>query len=104
MIPEIRTAQIIAVEEPTGLRNRAWVITLDFGPLGHKKSVGQFRNFSAQELIGQRVVAVTGLGTKKIGNYTSECLILGTAVSADFNDGHYPLVPHTSAALGQEIR
>ena len=104
MFPETRIAQIIAVEEPQGLRNRAWVMTLDFGSFGQKKSIGQFRNFSKEEMIGRRVVAVVGLGTKKVGNYMSECLVLGTRVNAaDANDGHYPLEPDKNAKLGDVV-
>lgn len=103
MLPETRIAQIIEVEEPQGLRNRAWILTLDFGELGIKKSVGQFRNLTRQELLDRLVVCVIGLGIKKVGNYTSDCLVLGTPVSANPNDGHQPLQPHSSAFKGQPV-
>jgi tRNA-binding protein len=103
-IPETRVGQILSVEEPQGLRNKAWVMTIDFGPLGVKKSVGQFRNFSKEEMIGHCVVAVVGLGTKKIGSYISECLVLGTMVNpANHNEGHYFLEPGSKAKLGDEV-
>jgi tRNA-binding protein len=103
MLPETRVAKIIGVEEPVGLRNRAWVLTLDFGALGVKKSVGQFKNLSTDELMGRNVVAVVGLGSKKVGNYISECLVLGTRVGVDPNEGHYPLQPNANAKLGDEV-
>ena len=103
-LPATRVGQITSVEEPVGLRNRAWVMTIDFGPFGIKKSVGQFRNFTREEMLGRRVVAVVGLGTKKIGDYVSECLVLGTMVSApDHNAGHYFLEPSPLARLGDEV-
>lgn len=103
MLPEIRVAKIINVEAPTGLRNRAWVLALDVGEKDTKKSVGQFTNLAAQELLGMHVIAVVGLGNKKIGNYISECLVLGTQVGIDHNDGHMPLQPDPSAPLGQLV-
>jgi tRNA-binding protein len=104
VIPEMRVGKIIAVEEPEGLRNKAWVMTLDFGPYGIKKSVGQFKNFSAEEMIGRLVVAVVGLGTKKVGSYSSECLVLGTMVdAADHNLGHYFIEPSPKSKLGDLI-
>ena len=103
-IPETRIGQIVSVEEPVGLRNRAWLMTIDFGPLGVKKSVGQFKNLSQEEIVGRRIVAVVGLGSKRVGNYTSECLVLGTQVNeADHNAGHYPLEPGKDAKLGDLV-
>jgi len=103
-IPETRVGRIVAVEDPVGLRNRAWVMTLDFGPYGIKKSVGQFKNFGAEELAGRLVVAVVGLGAKKVGPYISECLVLGTMVdSSDHNLGHYFIEPNSKAQPGDLV-
>ena len=103
-IPETRVGRIIAAEDPQVLRNRAWVMTIDFGPLGIKKSVGQFKNFTAEEMKGRLVVAVVGLGIKKIGSYVSECLVLGTMVDEkDHNAGHYFIEPGPKAKLGDLI-
>src|SRR3989338_7070080 len=74
---DIRVGKIVNVEDAQ-TKKPTYRITVDFGPeIGTKVSCGAYRNYSKEELIGKRVVAVTNLGTKQMGPEKSEVLILG---------------------------
>ncbi len=75
---EIRVAQIIDVDHFPEARKPAWKLTLDFGPLGIRRSSAQIANYAREELIGRPVVAVTNIGTRRIADFTSECLVLAS--------------------------
>jgi tRNA-binding protein len=54
---DLRVGTIVEVEEAKALRNRAWVMKIDFGAeVGAKVSVGQFRNYTREELLGKQIV------------------------------------------------
>lgn len=101
---DLRVGTVLEVEEAQGLRNRAWVMRIDFGSeVGVKTSVGQFRNYTHDALVGKQVVGVVNLPPRRIGAYVSETLTLGVAVSADPNDGHKALAVDGAAANGSEV-
>jgi len=80
---EIHTGTIIEAAPNAKARVPAYVMKIDFGELGIKTSSAQItKNFGANELVGQQVVAVTNFPPKRIAGIKSEVLVLG-AVCAD---------------------
>lgn len=66
-----------ALRHPSA-RAPAYVLEIDFGPLGIKRSSSQITAlYDAEELIGTQVFAVTNLEPKRVGSVISECLVLG---------------------------
>jgi tRNA-binding protein len=62
----------------------AYQLTIDFGPLGTKKSSAQItEQYTLEELIGKQVVAVVNFPAKQIADYMSECLVLGVIGSGN---------------------
>ncbi len=64
-------------------RKPAYILTIDFGSLGLRKSSAQITTlYKPDELIGQQIIAVVNFPPKQIANIMSECLVLG-AVDGD---------------------
>ena len=75
---DIRTGTIIDVQEFPEVRNPAWKLTIDFGPLGVKRSSAQITKlYTKEDLMNKQVVAVVNFPPKQIANFMSECLVLG---------------------------
>ena len=63
----------------------AYQLTIDFGSeIGIKKSSAQItKRYTKEDLIGKQIVAVINFPVKQIGNFMSECLVLGSVGSAN---------------------
>lgn len=77
---EIRIGTIVEVNDFPEARNPAYQIHIDFGTeIGVKKTSAQItRKYNKEELIGKQIVAVINFPKKQIGNFMSECLLLGS--------------------------
>ena len=75
---ELRVGTIEEVLPFTEAINPSYKLKIDFGPYGKKWSSAQIKvNYNTKDLIGRQVVSAMNLGTKKIGDFNSEVLILG---------------------------
>ena len=75
---DLRVATVIEVDELEGARRPAYVLQLDFGPLGVLKSTAQLTaDYTPQSLLKRKVVAMVNLPPKQVGTHTSRCLVLG---------------------------
>ena len=77
---ELRIGTVVRAEEFPEARRPAYKLWIDFGEHGHKKTSAQITaKYSAQELVGRQVIAVTNFAPKQIANFMSECLVTGFA-------------------------
>lgn len=75
---DIRVGTIISVEDFPKARNPAYILEIDFGSLGNKKSSAQITSlYSKDELIGKQIIAVVNFPKKQIATLMSECLVMG---------------------------
>ncbi|MFM0007202.1 MULTISPECIES: tRNA-binding protein [Paraburkholderia] len=75
---DMRAGRIARVELNTEARKPAYKIWIDFGELGELASSGQYTAlYKAEELMGQMVVCAVNLGSRRIGGFKSDVLMLG---------------------------
>lgn len=71
---------VLAAEDLLNARKPAYVLTIDFGPYGIKRSSAQItKHYTKEELIGRQVVAVINFPEKQVGSVMSQCLVTGFA-------------------------
>ena len=76
---EMRVGTILQVEDFPEARKPAYQLTIDFGlAIGIRKTSAQItKRYKKEVLINRQIVAVVNFPKKQIGNFMSECLILG---------------------------
>lgn len=75
---EMRVGTVLSAEVFSNARKSAYILQIDFGDYGIRKSSAQICDlYQVKELIGRQVIAVTNLPKKQIGKHMSECLVLG---------------------------
>ena len=98
---DVRVGRVVAAEDFPEARNPSYKLTIDFGPLGVKKSSAAIQPWYAKEdLIGRAVLAVVNFPPKQIANFRSEVLILGAVQK----DGRVILLkPDAEGELGARV-
>lgn len=77
---EMRIGTIIDAQDFPEARKPAFRLWIDFGEeIGIKKSSAQITQcYTKEELIDKQIVAVVNFPKKQIGNWMSECLVMGS--------------------------
>ena len=98
---EIRTGTITDVQDFPKAKKPAYQLTIDFGPLGIKRSSAQItHHYSKESLLNKQIVAVVNFPPKQIATFFSECLVLGVY---DENNNVVLLQPDKTVGNGQQI-
>ena len=76
---EMRVGTILKVEDFPEAHKPAYQLTIDFGlAIGIRKTSAQItKRYQKEILINRQIVAVVNFSKKQIGNFMSECLVLG---------------------------
>lgn len=77
---EMRIGTILEVNDFPEARKPAFQLLIDFGSeIGTRKTSAQItKRYSKEDLLGKQIVAVVNFPKKQIGNFMSECLVLGS--------------------------
>ena len=74
---DLRVGKVIAVEDFPEAKKPAWLLSIDLGPLGVKRSSAQVKCYEREELEGRLVVCLCNLPPRQVGPHISEVLVLG---------------------------
>ncbi len=75
---DLRVGTIIEVNDFPKAQKPAYQLTIDFGPLGIKKSSAQITElYTKDDLLQRQIVANVNFDDKQIANFTSQCLVIG---------------------------
>ena len=97
---DMRVGRISDVNDFPEARKPAYILTIDFGELGIRKTSAQITNYTKSELLKREIVAVFNFPPKQIGPVMSEVLVLGGVEQ----DGTVRLLkPDPSCQLGSRV-
>lgn len=75
---DVRVGTVLSAEVFEGARKPAYILKIDFGALGIRKTSAQLTvRYKPSDLVGTQVLAVVNFPKKQIGSIQSECLVLG---------------------------
>ncbi len=98
---DLRIGRIAAAEEFPKARKPSYLLTIDFGPLGTRRSVAALKTgYRLEELTGRQVVCVFNFPPRRIAGFDSEVLVLAATEA----DGTLRLLaPDPDAELGSYV-
>ncbi|MBX7151782.1 tRNA-binding protein [bacterium] len=98
---DIRTGKIIKADDFPKAKKPAYQLTIDFGPLGTKRSSAQLTKlYTKESLLNRTVLAVVNFTPRKIADFESEVLVLGIVTE---DNAVVLLQPEADIALGSSV-
>jgi tRNA-binding protein len=77
---ELRVGTILEVLDFPEARKPAYIVKVDFGEFGVKRSSAQItKHYTKEELVGRQIVGVLNFPEKQIGKLMSQFLVTGFA-------------------------
>ncbi len=82
---DLRVGTILEAYDFEKAQKPSYILTIDFGHLGIKKSSAQItQRYDLENLKGKQIIAVVNFPPKQIANIMSECLVLGAVEDNNF--------------------
>lgn len=97
---DMRVGRIVFVEDSKA-KKPTYKITVDFGDeIGKKTTIGAFKNYPKEELMGKLVIGLVNVSEKKMGEEVSQFLLMGVPNSK--RETIY-LTPQSEVPLGVAV-
>lgn len=98
---DIRVGTVVEAAIFESARKPAIKLWIDFGEeIGVLKSSAQITKFyQAEHLVGEQILAVVNFKPRQIGNFMSQCLVLGIY----HNEGVVLVAPKTKCINGEQL-
>ena len=75
---QIRIGTVLRAEPNDTARDPAYRLWIDFGEGDEKQASAKLTDrYSAEDLVGRQIVAVTGFAPMRVGGFRSDVLVLG---------------------------
>ncbi|MCA9295915.1 MAG: tRNA-binding protein [Phycisphaerales bacterium] len=98
---DLRVGRVLEATPNPAARKPAFILRIDFGPLGIRTSSAQLTTlYDANALVDRLVIAAVNLGTRKIAGVNSEVLVLGLP---DEQEAVVLLTPERDVPLGGRV-
>src|SRR5690349_14827563 len=76
---DIRVGTVRSARVHPTARKPSFQLDIDFGSIGTKQSSAQLtRLYRPEQLVGRQVIAIVNLPPRRVGDFTSEVLVLGS--------------------------
>ena len=100
---EIRLGRVVSVDEAPSAPKKAYKLKVDFGKFGVRTSVGRFAQHAPDEIKDKLVLGVLNFLPRKVGDVTSDVLILGVQYpKADSGEATF-ITPAVEAKIGGKL-
>ena len=100
---DIRVGTVIRSEINENTFKPSYIIHVNFGPLGIKKTSAQITTlYDHKELVGKQVIAILNFPVKQIANMKSEFLLLGS--TNEQNNEVVILEPERKVSNGSKVK
>ncbi len=97
---DVRVGTVLSAETNPKARRPAYVLRIDFGPLGVKTSSAQLtERYEPEDLVGRQVAAVVNFEPKRVAGVGSEVLVLASVGE----DGAVLLSPTQPVGNGSRV-
>jgi tRNA-binding protein len=98
---DLRVGRVASAEDFPKARKPSYLLTIDFGPLGTRRSVAALKtDYRLDDLPGRQVVCVFNFPPRRIAGFDSEVLVLAATEA----DGALRLLaPEPAAELGSYV-
>jgi tRNA-binding protein len=100
---DIRAGRITSVEPAPLARKKSWILTVDFGKYGTRRSVARLTTHSPEELTGKQILGVLNFEPREIGGITSAFLTLGIQVPGAESGEATIVTPLTEVKIGSKL-
>jgi tRNA-binding protein len=100
---DIRVGRVLSVEPVPKARKRSYLVTVDFGKYGIRRSVARLTMHSAEELTAKQVLGVLNFEPREIGGIASELLTLGVQVPGADSGEATIVTPLIEVKLGSKL-
>ncbi len=102
-ILDIRVGRVVSAQPCAKTPKPTYRMVIDFGKYGQRESYGRFTAHPLDEVIGRLVLAVLNFPPRRMGDVTSEVLVLGVQYPGRDSGEATFVSPAVNAKIGSKL-